>query len=165
MRKMEEEGITKLLVWGQDIQSAHTQESNTLLSQRDRKKNTQKEQQIFTVQQLHIHTFIFKNTQHRKKPAEKQACTHNTHTQSVHYNETVDARPLCQDPNSCSSSGANHEQGQGETSSKQSQSLETHTHTHTYCIVKHISHTFSQTFMYLIMQMWRHTHWTKCANQ
>lgn len=51
---------------------------------------------------------------------EGQKCTHNTHTQKVHYNETVDGRPLCRDPNSCSALGADHEQGQGETGSKQS---------------------------------------------
>ncbi len=89
---------------------------------------------------------------------EKQACAHNTHR--VHYNETVDGRPLCRDPNSCSALGADHEQGQGETGSKQSQSLKTHTHTH---IVTHITHTFSQTFTHHIMQMQRHTQRTQCG--
>lgn len=43
----------------------------------------------------------------------------HAHTQKVHYNETVDGRPLCRDPNSCSALGADHEQEQGETGSKQ----------------------------------------------
>lgn len=63
------------------------------------------------------------------------------HSHTVHYNETVDGRPLCRDPNSCSALGADHEQGQGENGSKQSQSLKTHTH-----IVTQITQTFSQTF-------------------
>lgn len=94
------------------------------------------------------------------------ADTHTYHTlihyqrgkNTVHYNETVDGRPPCRDPNSCSALRADYVQGQGETGSKQSQSPKIHTH-----IVAHITPTFSQTFMRHIMQMQRHTHQTQCG--
>lgn len=56
----------------------------------------------------------------------------HTHTHTVHYNETVDGRPLCRDPNSCSALRAGYVQGQGETGSKQSQSPKIHTHSRTH---------------------------------
>lgn len=85
--------------------------------------------------------------------AQETTHTHTQNTHRVHYNEVVDGRPLCRDPNSCSALGADHEQGQGETSGKQTQGLDTHTHTE---LVTHTHHP--HTFTQHIMQMQGHTH-------
>lgn len=119
------------------------------------------EKNIHNTVRTHTYTFMFKETthtlihKHRKNTWRgKHVHTTHTHTQKVHYNEPVDGRPLCRDPDSCSALGADHEQRQGETGSKQSQSMKTHTHTSTHTdTMTHITHTFSQIFMHHTMQM------------
>lgn len=82
----------------------------------------------------------------RGKNTERLTCTNNTHTHTVHYNETVDGRPPCRDPNSCSALRADYVQGQGETGSKQSQSPKIHTHTQSHTSPPHF-HKHSCTIL------------------
>lgn len=141
----------------------HTHTQYNVLSQRDEGKKipSRKSKNSQCCKNTHVHvqnnTRSFTNTG-KKTWGGKHV--HTTHTHKVHYNEAVDVRPLCRDPNSCSALGADHEQGQGEPGGKQSQSPKTHTHTHA---ITHITHTFSQTFTHHIMQMLGHTHWAQCG--